>query len=81
MFCEPALSGANTSGPDPRHVTKDVESKMPRYNEVMIVQRLIDNTGYVLLKISVWSPKLPTLCACLSLTKGLLGGSVLDQTT
>jgi len=54
---------------------------MPRYNEVMIVKQLIDITGCVLLKNSVWSPNLPTLCTCLSLTKGLLGGSVLDQTT
>jgi sulfur-oxidizing protein SoxX len=43
-------------GPDPRHVTEDGESKMPRYNEVMTVQQLIDITTYLSSKYSVWSP-------------------------
>jgi hypothetical protein len=37
-------------------VTEDGESKMPRYNEVMTVQQLIDITTYLSSKYSVWSP-------------------------
>ena len=43
-------------GPDPRHVTEDGKSKMPRYNDVMTVQQLIDITTYLSSKYSVWSP-------------------------
>ena len=43
-------------GPDSRHVNEDGESKMPRYNEVMTVQQLIDITTYLSSKYSVWSP-------------------------
>lgn len=43
-------------GPDPRHVTEGGESKMPRYNDVMTVQQLIDITTYLSSTYSVWSP-------------------------
>ena len=43
-------------GPDPRRVTEEGESKMPRYNDVMTVQQLIDITSYLSSKYSVWSP-------------------------
>ena len=42
-------------GPDPRHRSPDGESKMPRYNEVMTVQQLIDITTYLSSKYSVWT--------------------------
>ena len=48
-------------GPDPRHVTPEGESKMPRYNEVMTVQQLIDITAYLAGTYSVWSPEYPVV--------------------
>lgn len=44
-------------GYDPRYVDDDGESKMPRYNEVMTVQQLVDITTYLSSKYSVWSPE------------------------
>lgn len=44
-------------GPDPRHIGPDGESKMPRYNEVMTVQQLIDLTSFLSSTYSVWAPK------------------------
>ena len=48
-------------GPDPRHTTPEGESKMPRYNEVMTVQQLIDITAYLAGTYSLWSPEYPVV--------------------
>lgn len=48
-------------GRDPRHVTPEGESRMPRYNEVMTVQQLIDITAYLSGAYSVWSPEYPVV--------------------
>lgn len=44
-------------GMDPRHVNSEGESKMPRYNDVMTVQQLVDLTKFLSRKYSVWTPE------------------------
>lgn len=44
-------------GMDPRHVDGEGESRMPRYNEVMTVQQLVDITEFLSSKYSVWAPE------------------------
>ena len=44
-------------GMDPRHVDGEGESKIPRYNEVMTVQQLVDITEFLSSKYSVWAPE------------------------
>lgn len=44
-------------GSDPRHVDGDGVSRMPRYNDVMTVQQLVDITTFLSSKYSVWTPE------------------------
>lgn len=44
-------------GNDPRTRTDQGESKMPRYNDVLTVQQLIDLTSFLSPQYSVWSPE------------------------
>ena len=44
-------------GMDLRHVNSEGESRMPRYNDVMTVQQIVDLTTFLSSKYSVWAPE------------------------